>query len=330
MKHILITDDDRFMANVCRQKFEDAGFRVTVAADGHAAIEELVLHPPDVVLLDLMLPEIDGLGVLRFLRSRETLRGLPVIVVSNLSYFSGVVQAAWEAGATYFFNKGDCSPASLVETALKALSIASGQPAAPPAAPAQPVVQSSVPAQPARPAGPPPLPPQQRETSSTAPSPSSPTNAIPTPPAARPAPASPQGRGTSRPAQVLIADDDRVIQGVLTFFLTQAGFVVKAANNGRQALEMAQADAPDLLVLDGRMPELDGFAALKLWRQTPRLAKVPVIMLTSENDEAKMASALDSGAVAYLTKPFSPDDLVARATQLTANTGGLKSGTFDR
>ena len=86
MKHILITDDDRFMANVCRRKFEKAGFHVTVAADGHAAIEELVLRPPDVVLLDLMLPEIDGLGVLRFLRSREKLRGLPVIVVSNLSY----------------------------------------------------------------------------------------------------------------------------------------------------------------------------------------------------------------------------------------------------
>ena len=113
-----------------------------------------------------------------------------------------------------------------------------------------------------------------------------------------------------------------MIQGVLTFFLTQAGFVVKAANNGRQALEMARSDAPDLLVLDGRMPELDGFEALKLWHQTPRLAKVPVIMLTSEKDEAKMASALGNGAVAYLTKPFSPDDLVARATQLTATIRG--------
>ena len=106
--------------------------------------------------------------------------------------------------------------------------------------------------------------------------------------------------------------------------------MVKTANNGRQALEMALSDAPDLLVLDGRMPELDGFEALKLWRQTPRLAKVPVIMLTSEKDDAKMASALDTGAVAYLTKPFSPDDLVARATQLTGKVRGTMSGTFDK
>jgi len=303
MKQILITDDDQFMASICRRKFEEAGFNVRIAADGHAAIEELVLHPPDVVLLDLMLPEIDGLGVLRFLRSREKLRGLPVIVVSNLSYFSGVVQAAWQAGATYFFNKGDCSPASLVEAALQVVSSADRKPSAPPPAPVEET----------RVTGPPPLPQQEREKRTAAPAPPPAAG-----PAGRPISGASPGQKTPRPANILIADDDRVIQGVLTFFLTQAGFIVKAANNGEQALEMAKSDAPDLLVLDGRMPELDGFEVLKRWALIPRLARVPVIMLTSEDDEAKRASALGSGAVAYLTKPFSPDDLVRRATQLTA------------
>ncbi len=314
MKRILITDDDRFMANVCRRKFEEAGFEVAIATDGHSAIEELVLHPPDVVLLDLMLPEIDGVGVLKFLRSREKLRGLPVIVVSNLSYFSGVVQAAWHAGATYFFNKGDCSPASLVEAALKV----------PPPPGETPPVPSPAPAEEPRIALPPPLPRQAPEKKEGAPAP-----ATAAPPAGRFRPRDPAGQESSRPAgqegarpaDILVADDDRVIQGVLTFFLTQAGFVVRAANNGQQALDMAKAQAPDLLVLDGRMPELDGFEVLKRWHRTPGLAKVPVIMLTSETDEAKMASALDSGVVAYLTKPFSPDDLVSRATQLTRRGG---------
>ena len=94
MKRILITEDDQFMANVCRHQFEEAGYQVAVAHDGHEAVAQLVSHPPDVVMLDLMLPEIDGLGVLRFLRSREDLRELPVIVVSNSDYFSGVVQSA--------------------------------------------------------------------------------------------------------------------------------------------------------------------------------------------------------------------------------------------
>jgi two-component system chemotaxis response regulator CheY len=308
MKRILITDDDNFLANVCRRKFEEAGFEVGIATDGHAAIEELVLHPPDVVLLDLMLPEIDGLGVLRFLRSREKLRGLPVIVVSNLSYFSGVVQAAWQAGATYFFNKGDCSPASLVETALKVVAQTPGEASAPPPAPVPPPPAPAA----ARVTGPPPLPPQERQKKPEVPAPQAAA-----PPAGRFVPSSPGGDRKQRPAHILIADDDRVIQGVLTFFLTQAGFVVKAANNGKQALEMAKSEAPDLLVLDGRMPELDGFEVLNRWHQMAGLDKVPVIMLTSEKDESKMASALGSGAVAYLTKPFSPDDLVRRAKELT-------------
>ena len=302
MKQILITDDDRFMANVCRRKFEEAGFNVRIASDGHSAIEELVLHPPDVVLLDLMLPEIDGLGVLRFLRSRERLRGLPVIVVSNLSYFSGVVQAAWQEGATYFFNKGDCSPAALVAAAREVVSPTDRKPSVAPHAPAEATQVT----------GPTPSPQHERETKTAVPSP--PAAAAP---AGQPVHRGPAGREKPRPAHILIADDDRVIQGVLTFFLTQAGFIVKAANNGEQALAMAKAEAPDLLVLDGRMPELDGFEVLKRWALIPRLAKVPVIMLTSEDDEAKKASALGSGAVAYLTKPFSPDDLVRRATQLT-------------
>ena len=309
MKHILITDDDLFMANICRKKFEESGFRVTVATDGHAAVEELVLHPPDVVLLDLMLPEIDGLGVLRFLRSRERLRELPVIVVSNLSYFSGVVQAAWHAGATYFFNKGDCSPASLVEAALKATAAGTESPVLPPPAP-EPVAV----AMPRAVTGPPPLP--ARELAKRTPA---------TVPAAVPAAVPAQGAGSSgapgrppsRKPHVLVADDDRVIHGVLTFFLTQAGFLVKTASNGQQALEMAQAEPPDVLVLDGRMPELNGFEVLNRWREIPSLAKVPVIMLTSEKDESEMKRALASGAVAYLTKPFSPDDLVKRATELT-------------
>jgi DNA-binding response OmpR family regulator len=80
---------------------------------------------------------------------------------------------------------------------------------------------------------------------------------------------------------------------------------------------MAEAEPPDVLVLDGRMPELDGFQVLKRWREIPSLSKVPVIMLTSEKDESEMKRALATGAAAYVTKPFSPDDLVKRATELT-------------
>jgi CheY-like chemotaxis protein len=280
MKKILIAEDDRFMANVCRQKFEEAGFEVALANDGHDAIEHLVLHPPSVVLLDLMLPGLDGIGVLKFLRSRERLRSLPVVVISNSSYFAGVVQEAWQAGATHFVNKGDCSPKTLVEEVIKAMA-----PAKEPAvtrsehfstpAPPQPPVRERVIGEP------PPRPPVRAQT------------------------------GLPR-TKVLVADDDHVIHGVLTFFLTQAGFSVRSAYDGRQALEMAIAQAPDLLVLDGMMPELHGHQVLERWSLHPTLSKIPVIMLTGMADEEKKSTALRDGAVAYLVKPFSPDELVKR------------------
>lgn len=269
MKHILITEDDRFMANVCRQKFEKAGYQVAVASDGHEAVEQLITHPPDIVMLDLMLPEIDGLGVLRFLRSRESLSKLPVIVVSNSDYFSGVVQAAWEAGATHFLNKGACSPQSLVDEVTRILAV-EDQPAAPPEV------------------------------------------AAPAPPAFR-------KKSHSGATRVLIADDDKLIHGVLSFFLKQAGYSVQSAYDGRQALEMAVGQAPDLLVLDGMMPELDGYQVLERWSLHPTLSSIPVIMLTGTQDDQQRADAFANGAAACLKKPFSPEALVAQANHFTGH-----------
>ena len=266
-KHILITEDDRFMANVCRRKFEEAGYQVSLAHDGNAAIEELVSHPPDVVLLDLMLPGIDGLGVLQFLRSRESLWDLPVIVVSNSDYFSGVVQAAWREGATHFLNKAACSPKSLVDEVNKVLDSA--------------------------------VPPPAEEAS------------VNQPPHPRQLPE----RDRSAPIRVLLADDDKIIHSVLTFFMNQAGFVVRSAFDGRQALEMAQAEAPDIMVLDGLMPELNGSQVLEHWNMHPYLANIPVIMLTSLKDPSHKADALQNGVVEFLTKPFSPDALVDKISQ---------------
>jgi DNA-binding response OmpR family regulator len=112
--------------------------------------------------------------------------------------------------------------------------------------------------------------------------------------------------------KVLFADDDTVLHRVLGHRLNREGFVVQSAYNGREALEFAREDPPDLLILDGMMPELDGFAVLREWRREPMLAGIPVIMLTARNREDDVVGALAEGAVDYLTKPFSPAELVAR------------------
>lgn len=267
MKRILIAEDDQFLANICREKFEEGGFKTEVALDGRLAIELLRRSPPDVVLLDLMLPEVDGISVLRFIRSEQSLRALPVMVLSNSSYFSGLAQSAWNAGATGFLNKGDCGPKVLLEEVKKLLAKVESEKA------------------PRAWDNPPPLPPRAFI------------------------------KRADGPIRVLVVDDDKVIQGVLGFFMEQAGYVVRSVFNGRRALEMAEEYRPDIMVLDGMMPELDGFEVLKIWQRHPRLARIPVIMLSAAKEEIKNAHAAGAGAVEYLTKPFSPDRLVALVNQ---------------
>lgn len=116
--------------------------------------------------------------------------------------------------------------------------------------------------------------------------------------------------------KVLLADDDPILHRVLTHRLGREGFEVLSAFNGREALDLAAQDPPNLLILDGIMPELDGFAVLREWRAKESLAKIPVVMLTARNREEDVVGALEGGAVDYLTKPFSPAELVARVKRV--------------
>lgn len=264
MPKILIAEDDQFLANICRLEFERQGFEVALAADGAAAVEHLIQDLPDVVLLDLMLPEIDGVSLLRLIRSQEALCELPVIVMSNSDYFSGLAQSAWRAGATNFLNKGKYGPAELVEEVRKLLANAAPEP-------------------------------QPKE------------HGVDQPP---PVPARAHFKRATGEIRVIVADDDKVVHSVLKIFMEQANFVVHSAFDGQQAMEMAEADPPDIIVLDGMMPKLNGFELLKLWQRHPTLAKIPVIMLTAKPEEYANEDAIGNGAVEFLTKPFNPNAVV--------------------
>ena len=131
MSHILIADDDQFLTKVCSNAFEQAGYKITTANDGEQALEKLATEKPDLVLLDLMLPGVDGIGVLKFIRSNDELEGVPVFILSNSTYFSGIVQSAWNEGATKFIRKGEYSPKGLVDEIRKSLPPGKGATTAP-------------------------------------------------------------------------------------------------------------------------------------------------------------------------------------------------------
>lgn len=121
MSRILIADDDKLLTSVYSQAFESAGYQTAIANDGNEAIDQLLNYKPDLILLDLLLPGIDGIDVLRFIRSNPKLENLPVYIVSNSSYFSGVVQTAWKEGATKFIQKGEFSITGLVDEVRKSI-----------------------------------------------------------------------------------------------------------------------------------------------------------------------------------------------------------------
>lgn len=116
-------------------------------------------------------------------------------------------------------------------------------------------------------------------------------------------------------AKVLFADDDPLLHQVLGFKLRQQQWEFIPAFDGEEAVRLARSTLPDLIILDGMMPVKDGFAALRDLRNDAATARIPVIMLSAKNRDADVVNALGEGAADYLTKPFSPAELIARASK---------------
>jgi len=123
---------------------------------------------------------------------------------------------------------------------------------------------------------------------------------------------------------VLVVDDERAIVGLVAGYLAQEGYRVARAHDGRAALDLARREPPDIVVLDLMLPEVDG---LEVCRQLRTFADPYVIMLTARADEVDKLIGLAVGADDYLTKPFSPRELVARIKAMLRRPCGGGGGT---
>ncbi|MCA9949004.1 MAG: response regulator transcription factor [Anaerolineales bacterium] len=119
---------------------------------------------------------------------------------------------------------------------------------------------------------------------------------------------------------ILIVDDEVNLVSVVRGYLEQAGYRVVSAYDGRQALFVAREQQPDLIILDIMMPIMDGFAFM---REYNREGKAPIIALTARIDEADKVLGLEMGADDYITKPFSPRELVARVRAVLRRSGAV-------
>ncbi len=113
-------------------------------------------------------------------------------------------------------------------------------------------------------------------------------------------------------AKILIVEDEPAIQELLAFNITQAGFEAARADDVEGAWRQIRADLPDLILLDWMLPNTSGVALAKELRADPGTRDIPIIMLTARSEERDKVTGLESGADDYVTKPFSPRELIAR------------------
>ena len=110
-------------------------------------------------------------------------------------------------------------------------------------------------------------------------------------------------------ARVLVVDDEAAIRDLLEYGLSQAGFAVRSAVDGREALESVRAWSPEVIILDVMLPEIDGFTLLPALR---RLTDAPIVMLSAKTETAEKVAGLSRGADDYVGKPFELEELIAR------------------
>lgn len=122
-------------------------------------------------------------------------------------------------------------------------------------------------------------------------------------------------------AHILVAEDERDIRELINFTLMYAGYQVTQASNGAEALELAPKVKPDLIMMDVRMPKMTGYEACRQIKQIEELRNIPVIFLSAKGQDEEVQTGIEAGAVAYILKPFSPEELTRQIGEILKQNG---------
>jgi CheY-like chemotaxis protein len=122
-------------------------------------------------------------------------------------------------------------------------------------------------------------------------------------------------------AHILVAEDERDIRELINFTLMFAGHQVTQAANGAEAVELAPKVKPNLIMMDVRMPKMTGYEACRQMKLIPEVKDIPVVFLSAKGQDEEVQTGLEAGAVAYILKPFSPEDLTRRIAEILKEQG---------
>lgn len=116
--------------------------------------------------------------------------------------------------------------------------------------------------------------------------------------------------------KLVVIEDDQDITRLVTHYLTKEGYAIKSSQDGIKGLQLIKQEKPDLVILDLMLPEMDGLEVCKRLRADPKTSALPIIVLTAKGEESDKIVGLELGADDYVTKPFSPKELLARVKAL--------------
>jgi CheY-like chemotaxis protein len=122
-------------------------------------------------------------------------------------------------------------------------------------------------------------------------------------------------------AKIVIAEDEPDIRELVAFTLRFAGHEVITGANGQEGYELAKEHKPDLVMLDVRMPKMTGYEACQSIKAEPEIAHIPVVFLSAKGQESEIEQGLAVGAEEYLLKPFAPDQLTQKVTEVLKKYG---------
>ncbi len=121
--------------------------------------------------------------------------------------------------------------------------------------------------------------------------------------------------------KILVAEDEKDIRELIAFTLRFSNFDVVLATNGAEAIEVARAEQPALILMDVRMPKMTGYEACRHLKDNPATSSIPVIFLSAKGQDTEVQQGIESGAEEYILKPFAPDQLISQVRNLLKRLG---------
>lgn len=302
---ILVVEDSKTSRKVLSMLFGRLGYKVLEAATGGEAVACCKDNQPNLVLLDIMLPDTNGHALLPKLRDYDHIKDVPVIMLTGRHDSHDRIQGM-NAGANEYLTK-PFNPEKLINLVQRYLNPdgkSNGKPEAkkvvqttssPTPEKAVPQAKSQVARQPVQPA---------KTVVKTAPKPHAQQQARPQPQAAKP---------TAKNGQksIFVIEDSQTTRKVISLVLGRKGFNIYEAATGREALELSTKIEPDLILLDVMLPDMTGYNILPQLKKLPHYENLPVIMLTGKRTPTDRMKGMLAGTNEYLTKPFNPEKLLS-------------------